>query len=132
MYWWDTVAFTGYGNQQFLGLFAAHAAGRAFERKRPDVIRSTRGAIGDDIYSKATETCSSLNTTKLVKPRSAAADPLGAGDDDGPGATGRRDHSRERRRRPSSHVHNNVRHGAGRFGLGDKIRADDYASKRAN
>jgi hypothetical protein len=32
VYWRDTVAFTGHGSQQFLGVFEAHARpGRAFE-----------------------------------------------------------------------------------------------------
>ena len=56
MYWRDTVAFTGHGSQQFLGVFEAHAAaGQAFERVATGHQQIKRGAVGGDIYAEGAD-----------------------------------------------------------------------------
>src|ERR1700757_396105 len=124
MYWRDTVAVTGHGSQQFLGVFEAHAAtGQTFERIASRLEQLEGGTIGGDVYAEGADDAQLLDYEQVGrKPRSATAEPAGAGDNDCPGGTGHRDRLRESRWRPRGYVHDHIRHRAGRLAQrGDRI-----------
>jgi hypothetical protein len=124
MYWRDTVAFTGHGSQQFLGVFEAHAAaGQTFERIASRLEQIEGGAIGGDVYAEGADEAQLLDYEQVGrKSRSASAESAGAGDNDGPGGTGQRDRLRESRWCPGGYVHDHIRHRAGRLAQrGDRI-----------
>ena len=99
MYWRDTVAVTGHGSQQFLGVFEAHAAtGQTFERIASRLEQIEGGAIGGDVYTEGADNAQLLEYEQVGrKPRSPSAEPPGAGDNDRPGRTRQRDCLRESR-----------------------------------
>jgi hypothetical protein len=115
VYWRDTVAFTGHGSQQFLGVFEARAAPRqAFERIAPGHQQIERGAVGGDIDAQGADNAQFLENDRVRrKPWSAGAETSGARDNDGSGRPGQRDRLRESRWRLGSYVDDDIRQSAG-------------------